>query len=240
MKKAIYKIENMINHKIYIGQSMYPERRFEQHIKGQSGAEISLIHRAILKYGVENFTFEILGWFENYNEKEKYYIKLYDCLKPQGYNIQAGGEEPPILAGEKNPHSTITQEIADGIINQLLDYAIPRKTICANYNVSKDLVRHINEGNSWRKKELTYPLRPPEKELDKARVLYIQKLCCDKSIPLNTIGEKVGWKRSSAKMINSGSNHYNSKLKYPIRDNAEYNKQILNQETCIDYLHFGE
>lgn len=32
MKKAIYKIENKINHKIYIGQSIHPEQRFQQHI----------------------------------------------------------------------------------------------------------------------------------------------------------------------------------------------------------------
>ena len=31
MKKAIYKIENKINHKIYIGQSKKPEERFLQH-----------------------------------------------------------------------------------------------------------------------------------------------------------------------------------------------------------------
>ena len=31
MKKAIYKITNKVNHKIYIGQSSQPEERFKQH-----------------------------------------------------------------------------------------------------------------------------------------------------------------------------------------------------------------
>lgn len=34
MKKAIYKIENKINHKIYIGQSIHPEHRFLEHSRG--------------------------------------------------------------------------------------------------------------------------------------------------------------------------------------------------------------
>ena len=70
MKKAIYKIENQITHKLYIGQSQNPEHRFKEHCYSSS-AYTSLISRAIQKYGVDNFTFEILGWFEDYNEKEK-------------------------------------------------------------------------------------------------------------------------------------------------------------------------
>ena len=73
MKKAIYKIENKINHKIYIGQSKNPEERFLQHCYKNEKYK-SLINEAILKYGKNNFSFEIIGWFEDYNEKEKYYI----------------------------------------------------------------------------------------------------------------------------------------------------------------------
>ena len=49
-KKAIYKIENKINHKIYIGQSNNPQRRFNEHCVRKT-AHRSLIHEAILKYG---------------------------------------------------------------------------------------------------------------------------------------------------------------------------------------------
>lgn len=48
--KAIYKIENLINHKIYIGQSNNPSRRWEEHIRGKD-THHSLIHKAIKKYG---------------------------------------------------------------------------------------------------------------------------------------------------------------------------------------------
>lgn len=239
MNKAIYKIENKINHKIYIGHSLNPEQRFKAHISADKQNN-SLIHKAILKYGKENFDFEILGWFEDYNDKEKYYIQYYRSLVPYGYNILPGGEEPPHHSGENHPKSIISQEQANLIIKQLMDWKIPRKTIIANNKVTSDIVRHINDGDSWKDENLTYPLRPIETVLNNYRVDYIKWLCCSSNIPLNNIGSLVGWGRSSAKMINQGHNHFDDRLKYPIRNNSEYNKSILSQNTCNDYLHFGE
>lgn len=240
MIKAIYKIENKINHKIYIGQSNDPERRFQDHCRIKSANDNSLITKAIQKYGKENFSLEILGWFEDYNKKEKEYIKQYDSRVPNGYNVAEGGEEPPRLCGEENPHAAIDNKTAKNVRKQLLDWKIPRKTIIEDNNITADIIRHINEGDSWRDKELSYPLRPKEKTLNEYRALYIKWLCCNSDLSLNSLGALVGWGRSSAKMINQGVNHRDERLKYPIRDNKEYNKQILDQEPCIDYLHFGE
>lgn len=173
MKKAIYKIENKINHKIYIGQSKEPKRRFKTHCY-RSEKYDSLIHKAIKKYGKENFSFEILGWFEDYNDKERYYIKYYRSLTPYGYNVQPGGEEPPHYSGENNPFAKISNEQAERIITALQDWRIPRKTIVHNEKVTQDIIRHVNDGTSWKKDNLIYPLRPTEKELNKYRALYVQ------------------------------------------------------------------
>ena len=240
IKKYIYKIENKINHKIYIGQSIQPYKRFLQHCRNKV-QDNSLIDKAIQKYGKNHFKLEILGEFEDYYEKEQYYIQLYKSLAPYGYNIVPGGEEPPHFSGEEHSCASITQEQADKIIEQLKNWKIPLKTIIANNKITQNIARHIKEGTAWRKDTLLYPLRPNEKDIDVYRVKYIQFMCCNRlDVPLNKIGEMVGWNRSSAKMINQGKNHFDKQLKYPIRDNAEYNKQFLNQETCIDYLHFGE
>ncbi len=227
MEKAIYKIENKINHKIYIGQSKNPKERFIQHCE-RTPRYKSLIHDAIIKYGKENFSFEVLGWFEDYNEKEKYYIQYYQSLIPNGYNIAQGGEEPPIYSGDKNPSARITNEVAEQIKKDLKNWKIPRKQIVKKYNITQDIIRHINDGSSWNDKNESYPLRPQEKEINKIRVNKIIELLLTTNIPMNQIGAEVGWSRSSAKEINAGRNHYNEKLIYPLRNNKEKNKAILN------------
>ena len=227
MQKAIYKIENLINHKIYIGQSNNPERRWQDHlsctVKGNS-----LIRNAILKYGKDNFSFEVIGWFEDYNEKEKFYIKEYSSLAPEGYNLTVGGEEPPQGSGENNNFAKISNETAALIKQDLKNFNILRKDIKKKYNITEDILRHINDGSSWFDENETYPLRPSEKIFNDIRVENIIKDLILTDIPQNQLGPKYGWGRSSAKMINQGKNHYNPKLIYPIRQHREENKAILN------------
>ena len=81
--------------------------------------ENSAIHKAFLKYGLENFEFTIIGWFEDYNEKERYYIKELDTLFPNGYNLTEGGDEPPHYYGEEHRNSKYSQELVDNIIKDL-------------------------------------------------------------------------------------------------------------------------
>ena len=50
MSIGIYKIENLINNKVYIGQSIHIEKRWQEHCQASSK---SLIGKAIKKYGAE-------------------------------------------------------------------------------------------------------------------------------------------------------------------------------------------
>ena len=94
---GIYKITNVINHKIYIGQSKDIKRRWQQHIRASQDINHSSYFNPLYvdfrKYGIENFQFEICETIENYDKKkldalELFYMKKYDTLK-SGYNIQA-------------------------------------------------------------------------------------------------------------------------------------------------------
>ena len=90
----IYKITNLINNKIYIGETFQSiDLRFKQHITQN---EPTNIHKAIIKYGAENFKIEQI--YSSYdkddiNQKEKYYILFYNSRDNNiGYNICEGGE----------------------------------------------------------------------------------------------------------------------------------------------------
>lgn len=96
---VIYKITNLINNKIYIGQTLVTEpQRWQNHIwhaYNNPDNDCVYLCNAIKKYGRENFKREILEEVNDSNElnkKEIYYIKLYNSTNPDiGYNISMGG-----------------------------------------------------------------------------------------------------------------------------------------------------
>ena len=97
---GIYKITNLINNKSYIGQSINIEKRWYEHrYKSQCEDDRSfnsILHIAFRKYGIDNFKFEILEELktvEQLDKKEQYYIKLYNTITPNGYNILEGGQK---------------------------------------------------------------------------------------------------------------------------------------------------
>lgn len=94
---CIYKIENNINNKVYIGQTVDYKRRKEEHLLRYNNNTLksnrSYLYRAFRKYGIENFTFSILEECKIcfLNEKERYYITQYDSFI-NGYNMTLGGQ----------------------------------------------------------------------------------------------------------------------------------------------------
>ena len=109
-KIGIYKYENKLNGKIYIGQSNNIEKRYNQHSYDSSHSERihSVIDRAIAKYGLENFSFEIIEEcpVEKLDEREIYWIAYYDSYN-NGYNSTIGGKS---LRGENHPRALLTEE----------------------------------------------------------------------------------------------------------------------------------
>ena len=102
-RMIVYKTTNLINGKIYIGQSVKNDPKYLG-----SG---DLIVAAIKKYGKNNFIKEILEECENINElneKERKYIASYNSTdKNIGYNIAIGGTNGTML---NRKHSEITKK----------------------------------------------------------------------------------------------------------------------------------
>ena len=92
----IYGWCNIKNEKWYVGQTMNQERRFKDHIDAAINKKDNThFHRAIRKYGLENFVYCVLEenvLRENLNMREMDWIEYYDSLYC-GYNMTAGGNQ---------------------------------------------------------------------------------------------------------------------------------------------------
>lgn len=94
---GIYKITNILDEKIYIGQTVNYRKRRTSHLsslkKGNHHNEH--LQRAFDKYGESTFEIELIKecTAEELDEMEKYYIKELDaCNHDKGYNMMYGGQ----------------------------------------------------------------------------------------------------------------------------------------------------
>jgi hypothetical protein len=91
---GIYKITNQETNECYIGQAVDVAKRWKDHAKCGLGIDTpanNKLYKAIQEYGIWNFSWELLESCskELLNEKEIYYIDLYDS-KNYGYNSSIG------------------------------------------------------------------------------------------------------------------------------------------------------
>lgn len=89
---GIFSITNKLTNKQYIGQSTNIYARWKQ-IKTESNTKQSELYNDMREYGIENFEFKVIEKCPIHllNDKEKYYITLYNTYSPCGYNKTKGG-----------------------------------------------------------------------------------------------------------------------------------------------------
>ena len=97
---GVYKITNNINGKCYIGQSIFLNRRIKRHLSYKSHKDNLAVYKAFDKYGIDNFSIEILESFntndysfikKKLDELEIYYIDKFNSYG-NGYNKTIGGD----------------------------------------------------------------------------------------------------------------------------------------------------
>lgn len=102
---GIYCIENIINNKKYIGQSIHIHRRWSEHKYELNNNihENDYLQKSWNKYGFDNFKFYIVELCDEceLDDKECYYISLYNTMDDMfGYNLQSGGNANRIISAE--------------------------------------------------------------------------------------------------------------------------------------------
>ncbi len=236
LKKAIYKITNMINNKIYIGQSINPEHRFIAHCsRAKNDSDNSPIHAAIKKYGKDNFILTIIEWTEDYNNREKYWIKKLNSKSPYGYNITEGGEEPPHKYGEEHHNSVITDEQVNIIINELKKNELTEPEIGKLFNppFNQVLINNINWGITHKRDNESYPIRKNcPYNLTIEQVGDVKWLLQNTLYPCSQIADYYHVNVSTIKHINTGRNYYDDNYDYPLRK-TRGKKQLEPVETIL-------
>lgn len=151
---GIYKIENLINGKVYIGQSKEIEKRIRRHKKAvvnkNDKAYNYPLYKSIRKYGIENFSFKIIEecLVSELNEKERFWIKYYNSFF-EGYNQTFGGDS----SSTNQPKEKII-----GIINDLENTNLFHHEISKKWDISTEMVQGINTGRYWRY-DRNYPIQ---------------------------------------------------------------------------------
>ena len=161
---GIYKITNKINYKVYIGQSINIEERWKQHKIYYSNKNLkeynTKFYKAIRKYGIENFDFEVIEEcpIELLNEREKYWIYIFDSFN-LGYNSTIGGQIGD-TKNENHPMTNLTNNDILNLKNELLNTSVSQYVLANKYNITQSEISNINQGKRWRDiGNFNYPIR---------------------------------------------------------------------------------
>lgn len=168
---GIYKITNTINGKSYIGQSTDIHRRWRSEIADSNNVNSHSydypLMRAIRKYGINNFDFEIIEEckIEELNQKETYWIDYFDTFF-HGYNQTLGGDTT-----SRQPKENVI-----GVISDLTNTNMVHKDIAEKWCMSTEMVQGINTGRYW-KHDAKYPLQKNNGKRKFERTRYYCEKC---------------------------------------------------------------
>ena len=183
----IYKITNIINQKLYIGQAVSHIRkknkfvphgtngRFNSHVQealGNNNTKYSCrnLNSAIKKYGKNNFTLQLLYNcnLDDANKLETEEIIKHNSLVPNGYNLVTNCKS-------FCPSIEFRQSLSSGLINSLVDKRIER-IMKYKLNISDNYEMYVTPKNrdkiqcGWRIRIRDIVLSdikiPPNKELE--------------------------------------------------------------------------
>ena len=223
MKKDIYIIKNSVNDKVYIGQAKDAAERWLSHVynakyENKTSKEKQIIHKAMMKYGIDKFHYEILEYqVSNYDEREIYWIKHFNSIVPNGYNIAVGGNG--MGAGCESVNSVFSNE--EDLLRCISEISGTNKTftnIAKKFGCSQEVISAINLGYRYKMDYLEYPLRDTNSRYSDSLVKEIRySLKYEKDLSIKDIALKYSVDCSQVSLINSGRKYFLVNETYPLR-----------------------
>lgn len=142
---GIYKITDLTNNMVYIGQSNNIQRRKGEHFYDNTYVRTA-IDKAIKEKGKDNFIFEIIEEcpVEKLYEREKYWIAFYDSFN-HGYNQTKGGQHE--YCGRRKLTVDDVIDIRKAYANHEEWYEVYKKY---DNIITVDGFKHIWQGNRWK------------------------------------------------------------------------------------------
>lgn len=216
---GIYKIENTINKKVYIGQSKNIYKRWYCHRSDYRNKNYP-IYQAMRKYGIENFLFSIVEEcsIENLSDREDYWISCYNSYVPYGYNISK--------AETHWTNRTIPEKYSN-IIKDILESSLSLKEIARKYELSEIQISRINNGKAWRVDNLDYPLR----KRGQLNYLIIKDMI-NSGLSISEVSESLNTTIASIKGILKKENTKVSDLREPFTSNIKI-KMLDNSNSIL-------
>lgn len=162
-KKVIYKIQNSVNGKFYVGSTINLSARRQEHFRDLTlnKHHSKALQRAFNKYGKDSFTFEIIEFVEDETkliEIEQFYIDElkphYNCCKFAGSMLGFKKSEQDNLLnslrnrGEKNVRAKIKEVDIPKIFELRKSHTVSE--IAKIFNVSIDSISRILNGKSFK------------------------------------------------------------------------------------------
>lgn len=166
----IYRVTNLKNSKIYVGQTIRElKNRLLQHYYDafNHNSEVAF-HRALRKYGFDNFEWKIIDSAETQgelNEKEIYWIEYCNSFGENGYNMTIGGgatsgythlEDSKIKMSKAVINRMLTENNTSKLkesdvlaIKELIKDGLTPTEIADKFNVTRYAIGDIKSGRSW-------------------------------------------------------------------------------------------
>lgn len=206
---GVYKITCKENGKIYVGISKEVHQRISRghfstaFCKSDATYDYPL-HKDIRRYGKDAFEIEVLA--KNIENREllklleQYYIDMYDCKYPNGYNLTDGGDCLPEWSKEQRERFSFSRGsfTEEEIISLRKAYKNGEKPTVIYNSLYKDRISWGGFINVWRGTRYSHIMpevfenRKTRTKLTEEQVLEIRKKFSQEKVAYNTFAQEYG------------------------------------------------